>query len=163
METHITTAQIEMAYNAIIIKELDTDEINDLAIEFGESAEFGRSKGSAIFLLNRLHILIHGIAPHGETEKRAEIMFQINQSLEDFAQDKGIETELNILLAREDLQHRPVTVKFNKEDARSMMASFYKQHKLTLPKNIVNFRDSIIKNIMAGKTPKDSFQLAVDS
>lgn len=153
--SRITDAQMQMAYNAIVPQELDTAEIADLAKQFGESDAFGRTAGSASFLLPRMHILVHGVAPHGETERRAETMFTIPQKMIDFANRMGLDTVYNIEAAREELRNRPVRVK--RDDAVFMMSDYYKANKANLPKDIIKHREEIIDRLMAGATPEEAF------
>jgi hypothetical protein len=153
--SRITDAQMQMAYDAIVQKELDKTEIDDLAKQFGESDAFGRSYGSATFLLPRMHILVHGVAPHGETESRAEKMFGIPQRMIDFANRKGLDTLYNMEAAWEELRNRPVRVK--REEAKQIMANYYRANKAALPKNIGQRREEIIDRLMNGATPEEAF------
>lgn len=154
--TRITDAQMQMAYNAVVQKELDTAEIADLAKQFGETDAFGRTAGSASFLLPRMHILVHGLAPHGETEHRAETMFQIPNKMIDFANRMGLDTVYNIEAAREELRSRPVRVK--RPEAVQIMADYYKANKANLPRDIAKRREEIIDRLMNGATPEEAFR-----
>ena len=155
MGKRLADQQMEMAHKAIVKKELDKAEIKDLAKQFEESEAFGRTAGSSEFLLSRMHILIHGLAPHGETESRAETMFNIPKTMVEFANKKGIDTFENIEKAKVDLKGRPRKVKL--EAAKKMMADFYKANKDKLSKNITKYREDIIKDIMAGGEPAKVF------
>lgn len=151
----LTDAQLEMAFKAIKNEELDKAEIDDLAKQFEESETFGRTRGSAQFLLNRMHILVHGLAPYGETERRAETMFAIPQSMIEFADRKGIDTVYNIKNAREELKNRPVRIK--RPEATNMMFDYYKANKNSLRKDVGEHREQIINDIMGGKSPEEAF------
>lgn len=152
----LSDAQLQQAYDAVIQRELDKAEIADLAKQFGESDAYGRTAGSAAFLLSRMHILVHGLAPHGETEHRAETMFQIPQKMIDFANRKGLDTMYNIEAAREELRSRPVRVKM--PQALEIMSNYYKANKAYLPKNIAQHRDEIIDRLMGGMPPEEAFK-----
>lgn len=151
----LTDVHYQIALNAIKSKELDKAEIFDLSKELADREEFDRTVGSAMFVLNRMHILIHGIAPHGETEKRAETMFAIPQKMVDFAERGGYDTFENIKRARVELKSRSVRVK--EPQARQMMSDYYQANKTNLPKNLAQHRDEIIRNIMLGLTPEEAF------
>ena len=153
-----TDEQFELVYDKIKDKEFDKDEISDLAQELEESDDFGRTKGSAKFALTRMHILIHGVAPDGETERRAETMFTIPNTMNEFATRKGIDTFENIERAREELKHRPVRVKYDK--AKEMMHSYYHENKDWLPRDIAKSREDIIDSIMNGDEPDEAFSKA---
>ena len=156
--TRFTDEQLELVYGKIKDEEFDKDEISDLAQELEESDDFGRTKESAKFALTRMHILIHGIAPDGETERRAETMFTIPNTMNEFAARKGIDTFENIERAREELKHRPVRVK--REDAKEMMLDYYHENKDWLPKDIAKDREDIIDSIMNGDDPDEAFSKA---
>lgn len=152
----LSDAQLQQAYDAVIQRELDKSEIADLAKQFGESDAYGRTSDSAAFLLSRMHILVHGLAPHGETEHRAEVMFQIPKRMIDFANRHGLDTLYNIEAAREELRSRPVRVK--QPVALEMMAAYYKANKDRLPKDIAKHREEIVARLMNGATPEEAFR-----
>jgi hypothetical protein len=102
-----------------------------------------------------MHILVHGLAPHGETESRAEKMFGIPETMIKFANKKGYDTFENIKKAKVDLAGRPVRRK--EPVARQMMAEYYRANKDRLPKDIAQHRDAIIKDLMAGLSPEEAF------
>lgn len=153
-----TDEQFELVYDKIKDQEFDKDEIDDLAQELEENDEFGRTRGSAKFVLIRMHILIHGIAPDGITERSAETMFTISNTMNDFAARKGIDTFENIERAREELKHRPVHVK--REKAKEMMHDYYHENKDWLPRDIAKSREDIIDSIMNGDEPDEAFSKA---
>lgn len=151
----LNDTHFEMAFNAIKNKELDKAGIKDLAKEFGESDKFDRTADSAEFVLSRMHILIHGLAPHGETQNRAETMFTIPKTMIDFANRKGLDTFENIERAKIDLKGRPI--KRKQPEATKMMADYYKANKDKLPKDIAKQRENLIKDIMSGLSPEEAF------
>lgn len=147
--SRLSDEQFQMAYDLVRKNELDKAEIKELAKELSEKEGFGRSNNSADFVLNRMHVLVHGLAPHGETEARAETMFTIPETMKAFAKKKGIDVFDSIQKAKLDLKNRPKKV--DQKTATAAMSEYYKAHKATLPKNISNFREEIIKDIMAGE------------
>lgn len=153
--TRFTDAQFELAYRAVSKAEMTKEEINDAAQMLAERDEFGRSKASAEFVLTRMHILVHGLAPIGETEKRAETMFTIPRTMIQFAQRKGLDVYDNIEYAREELKTRPVRVK--RPEAVRLMADYYNANKHSLPRGIATHREEIINLIMNGTPPAEAF------
>lgn len=156
MSGRLTDTHFNLAYNAVKREELDKAEINDLAKELADHEEYGRSADSAQFVLNRMHILVHGVAPHGETEKRAETMFSIPKTMVQFANEKGLDTDFNIEHAREELRNRPARVK--RPEAMKMMSDYYMKNKDSLPKNVRDYREDIIELIMKGTSPELAFK-----
>lgn len=155
MRKRLGDAQFQMAYNAVSREELTREDIKELARQFEESEVYGRTAGSAEFVLNRMHILVHGTAPIGETESRAETMFNIPETMIKFAERQGIDAFGNIELAKIDLAERPKKVK--QDVATQMMADYYRMNKQFLPKNISQFRTDIIRDIMTGTSPEVAF------
>lgn len=135
--------------------ELSKEEIHDRAKDLVERNDFNRTVDGILFAMNRMHILIHGIAPQGESAARAETMFKIPESMIKFAQSKGYDAFENIKKARIDLQGRPVRVK--QDVATRLMSDFYKENKDSMPGDIGQHRDDIIKSIMTGLSPDESF------
>lgn len=152
----LSDAQLQLAYDAVIHHELDKAEIADLAKQFGEGDAYGRTSDSAAFLLSRMHILVHGVAPLGETEHRAETMFQIPNKMIEFANRKGLDTLYNIEAAREDLRTRPVRVK--RPAALEIMAAYYKANKDRMPRDIASHREEIVDRLMNGAKPEEAFR-----
>ncbi len=153
--TRWTDTELELAFQAVKEREMTKEEITDLAKQMTERDDFDRTVAGAEFALNRMHILVHGLAPHGETESRAEKMFGIPDSMKEFAIDKGYDVFDNIEKAKVDLAGRPVRRK--EPEARQMMADYYKNNKSQLPPNIAQYRDAIIKDLMTGLTPEEAF------
>jgi hypothetical protein len=153
-ESRITNDQIDLAFTKLE-KELSKEEVFDAAVELEKSETFGRSRGSAEFLLARMHILVHGIAPEGETERRAETMFTISENLIQWANDRGLDTDFNIEYAREELKNRPVRIKY--DDAKALLSEHYFANKTDLPKTISNYRKEILELIMNGTPASEAF------
>ncbi len=151
----LTDAHYLQALNSIKNKELDKSEVLDLSRDFAESDKWDRTGPAAEFVLSRMHILIHGSAPGGETQARAETMFGIPQKMVDFAEKQGYDTFENIKKAKVDLEGRPVRVK--EPRARELMAQYYRDNKERMPKNIAMHRDDLIKSIMTGMKPEEAY------
>ena len=153
MANTLNDKHYNIAYKLMIKKELDKDEIVDLAKELNESDEYDRTDNSAMFLLSRMHILVHGLAPHGETEARAETMFTICEKMIDYANRKGLDTMFNIELAHDELKSRPVRI--NRETAKKILFAHYSENKNTLSKTID--RESVIERLMNGVAVEEAF------
>lgn len=151
----LTDEHFELAFKAVRGDEKTKEEISDLATELSEHEKYGRSKASADFILNRMHILVHGVAPHGETERRAETMFTIPKTMIEFANKKGLDTDFNIEHAREELRNRPARIK--RPEAMKVMSDYYMKNKDSLPKDIRQHRDAIITDLMTGQPPEKVF------
>ena len=154
----LTDKHFELAFNAVKNQELEKEEIADLSRELADTEQYGRSKDSANFILNRMHILVHGVAPGGETERRAETMFGIPKTMIDFANRKGIDTDYNIEHAREELRNRPSRIK--RPEAMKIMSDYYMANKATLPKSVKGQREEIIGRLMQGMAPEQAFDVA---
>ena len=153
MATQLTDNHYDIAYKLVINKELDKDEIKDLSVELNEGDDYDRNHNSAEFLLSRMHILVHGIAPHGETQNRAETMFTICEKMIDYANRKGLDTMFNIELAKVDLADRPIRVKY--EIAKKMVSDYY----FSIPKDnrpVVVDRDNVIEQVMSGTAVEEA-------
>lgn len=150
-------SHFELAFKAVKNKELDQSEIKDLAKEMGEKEEFDRTDKSAVFILSRMHVLVHGMAPHGFTERSAERLFQPSGPMNRFAKAKGIDVDGSISKAKQELQNRPVRIK--EPEAKKMMSDYYRANKdkLKPSKEIGKYRNKIIADLMAGKKPEEVF------
>lgn len=156
--------QMKMAYDKLIQRELTKEEISDLSQQFADQGDYARTKNSAIFLLSRMHILLHGIAPEGETKERANTMFKISDHMKKFVINQGDldleDINYHIGEAAKELQTRKVRTKLNQEDATRIMVDFYQKHKANISNEVRHYlkRQDIIKDIMNGKTPEEAFQ-----
>lgn len=108
-----------------------------------------------------MHILLHGVAPEGETPNRASTMFNIPRRLAQFVVDQGDldwdDLHYHIEEAKRELAERPVTKKLTREDALKAMSDFYKANRASLPKDIVQHREEIVQDIMNGVPPDQAF------
>lgn len=145
------------AFNAIKHREFDWEEILDLSMEFGEADDYSRTAGSAKFLLARMHVLVHGIVPHGVSQGSEKLFFRVSQSMIDFVNEEigSEEAAANIDRARNELAGRPDPV--NQKQATQMMFNYYRTNKANLPANITRHREDLIKDIIAGLTPEEAF------
>jgi len=148
---------LKKAFGAIKHREFDWAEILDLSSEFGEADDYSRTVGSAKFLLSRMHVLVHGIVPHGVSQGSEKLFFRVSQSMIDFVNEEigSEEAAANIDRARAELAARPDPITQN--EATRMMFDYYKANKANLPANIAKHREDLIKDIMAGLTPEEAF------
>jgi hypothetical protein len=157
----LTTELFDMVFNAVKGHELNLAEISAIATEMQEKEAFDRTVGAAKFMLGRMHILVHGSAPQGMTEKAAETFFTPSAPMNAYAKTKGIDVGDSISKARIDLKNRKAKVK--QKDATQMMSVYYKDNKAKLPttKELSKHRNDIIKSIMLGMTPKEAFDRVI--
>lgn len=153
MAKQLTDTHYDIAYNLIVEKELDRDEIKDLAKELNESDIYDRNDNSAEFLLSRMHILVHAIAPHGETETRAETMFTICSKMINYANRRGLDTVFNIEFARIELKDRPIRIKY--EDVKKLVCDYYFSMPKSSRPNVD--RDEVIAKVMEGTAIEEAF------
>ena len=158
--TKLTDQHFDLAYKYVKNSELDINEIADISVELASHEEFDRSKDSAKFILTRLHILVHGIAPQGINEKTASEWFKASKAMNNYARSKGHDVEENLVKARAELKHRKTRAKVNKPTAKKIMIDFYNNHRDALvPQNeISKHRNQIEKDIMDGKGADIAFR-----
>lgn len=153
--------EFELAYNKLAQNEMSKEEIRDFAREMVESGRYPRSANSLIFLLSRMHIILHGVAPEGETQNRADVMFRDTKPIIDYVIQRGDldmeDIEQNIGDAKEELASRPIIRKVKKEEALRMMSEYYKANKERIPRNIQQYREQIVQAIMNGVSPEQAF------
>ena len=68
--TLLTDEEFEIAYNKLVQNEMSKDDINEYSHTMFDEGRYPRSKDSLQFLLTRMHIVLHGEAPSGETPER---------------------------------------------------------------------------------------------
>lgn len=158
----LTDDEMMMAYNKLARTTMTKEEINDFSVFAANEGNYTRSAASAQFVLNRMHILIHGVAPEGESPTRAETMFKIPRRMIDFVLRQGDldmdDITLNVENAKEELAKRPVIKKVKKEEALAMMADYYKQNRASIPASIKQYREAIVQDIMNGVAPDVAFK-----
>ena len=112
--THlISESQFLYCYNKMTEydngRPLSDDEITDISKEIGNTDEFDRSAGSAWFILNRLHVLVHGEAAYGITENRAYTLFNSEGGpAYNFVDLLGYDVDGNIEVAKENMRVRMI-------------------------------------------------------
>lgn len=160
--TNLSPEDFEVAYNAIVPEERSVSELRpagDLNSEIIEQG-YSRNAGSAFYTLVRMHILIHGIAPHDMSERSAEGMFRPSQRMGNFVEQKGINVDKNIEKARTEIKQRAKKVK--RKAATKMFSAYYYENEDFIDrakftgKNYIN-RESAIKMIMTGISPEEAF------
>ena len=158
----LTDDELGLAYEKLRQNEMSKEEIHDWSRQQVEDGRYPRSPESLKFVLSRMHIILHGVAPEGESPNRADVMFRDTQPIINFVLSKGELDEEDIQMhighAREELaQRQPPKAKLKREDALRMMADYYKEHRDILPNNIAKFRDQIVNSILGGMTPDQAF------
>ena len=146
----------QKAFELVKDQELDKKEIAELAHDIGETDEYDRTKASAELLLARMHILVHGVAPYGETQKRAEEFLTISQSMVDFANRMGYDTLYNIDHAREELKNRPVRIP--RDEAAQLVWDYYRKNKDFLPKTVGQHKEELTDKVASGVSVEDVFK-----
>lgn len=158
----LTDEEFSLAYNKLVQNEMSKEEIKNFARDMVAEGRYPRSEQSLIFLMSRMHIILHGLAPEGETQNRADVMFRDTQPIINYVLKRGELDEEDIRYhigqAREELANRPPPrVKIKPEDARKMMSDFYMANKDTLPRNIGQQRNQIIQDIINGMSAEEAF------
>ena len=156
----LSDSQFQQAFNAVKSHELSASEIKGLAAELSQNPEFGRTTGSAAFLLNRMYILVHGKAPDDVTERQAEKMFVPSGPMNKFAVSKGIDAVDSIRRAKIDLKGRKKKVNISQDEATKMMSDFVTGSDISpeTKKAIGDRRGDIISDIMTGLTAQEAVQ-----
>mgnify|MGYP001025385314 CR=1 FL=1 len=157
--SRFTDAQLQAAYNVIKDREFDYKELQNLAPGLADTPEYGRNRGSAMFALTRLHILVHGIVPYGVTPDSAKKMFSPSRPMVDFARRVlGIDTQDSINHAITDFNNRPAPEqkKLSWKDADAARVKYWATNKPSLPLNIGKYRKEITADIHAGLTPAEA-------
>lgn len=149
--------ELSVVYQAMVNarNEMSIEETTDLAKELSEKEGFERTARGALFALNRMHVLIHGVAPHGVPERTAEAMCTPPETMIAFAEKQGIKTGSNIAKAKAEAKTRKPKIK--RPEAMKMMSDYYMANKDKLPKDIAKRREEIIDSIMDGKAPEEAF------
>ena len=156
----ISTEDMEHVFKALDKRQpMERMEVKALAKDLADAGEFSRNVNSAEFVVNRMHVLVHGIAPYGETENRAEKLFNASGPLVAFLKGKGYDVDENLKNAREELKNRPVTMK--RDHAKQLMVQHWNDVKRELKpkqaKAITAAREHIIDYIAGGMKPVEAF------
>lgn len=158
----LTDEEFKVAYDKLQRSEMSKEEIQDFANEVVSSGQYPRSAGSLVFVMNRMHILLHGLVPEGESANRAEIMFRDTQPMINYVVGRGHlsaeDIHSQIQDAREELEQRPsAKPKIKREDAMRMMGQYFMANKARIPKNVTQYREQIIQDIMNNVSPEEAF------
>jgi hypothetical protein len=158
----LTDEDYEAAYGKLQRNEMTKEQINSFATFLADKGE-ARSIESAKFIINRMHILLHGAVPEGETAQRAETMFKIPKTMINFILKKGVldmdDINEHIGLAKKDIAERAAAAnkKLNRKDATQAMADFYRKNSDKIKTSAKKAREQIINMIMKGSTPEQAF------
>ena len=138
-------------------EEMSKSDIKMAAHDLGGSNGFLRSPAAAELSLIRIHAMIHGILPHGESP-RASNFFNPSGPMVDFLRRQGYDVDVKLEAAKRDSQERMEAKnrKRTKEVALSTMSSFYKEHRNNLDPSVTKHRDEIVQKLMSGETPEEA-------
>lgn len=159
--TNFSEEELETLYTIIAHqKELDRQDLKHIAAQLNETGKWTRGIFSAELGLARMHVLVHGVAPHGVSERTAEGWMTPSGPMDKFARSKGIDVDNNVKRARRELAGR--RAKLGYEDAKNMMADYAKHNRHLITPAVRKYRDKIIADIQAGLTPGEAIQRFVD-
>jgi hypothetical protein len=154
--TNFSQEELETLYKVITShKELDLSELKGITQELEEKGQWSRGDFSAKLGLARMHVLVHGVAPYGATERTAENWMQPSLRMMEFAKKKGLEADANLARAKRELSSRKPKLK--REQAVQMMAAYAKENRDKITQSARANRDSILGDIQAGLTPEEAF------
>lgn len=155
--TNFSKDELETLYKVITgHKELDMQDVNNMSREMNDEGHWTRGVFSAKLGLARMHVLVHGVAPHGATERTAENWMAPSGPMDRFAREKGLDVDQNVMRAKRELKGRKPKLK--REDAKQLMAQAAKQ---LSPERRMQLRphvEQILGDIQAGLTPKEAFE-----
>lgn len=154
-----TDEELAVVYKAIVNarNELSIEETTDMAKELSGKENFDRTERGALFALNRMHVLLHGVAPHGVPERSAEAMCIPPDKMIKFADKQGVKTTDNIASAKAEAKTRVKKVKIKRADATKMMSTYFMANKDKLPPTVRDHREDIISSIEDGLSPEEAF------
>ena len=112
------------------------------------------------FLLNRMHILIHGKAADGVSAARADKWFKISQPMIHYVISRGDldqeDINDNIAHAKTELADRsPPRPNIRRADALKTLSQYYIANKDNLPRDLD--REAIVQDILNGLTAEEAF------
>lgn len=156
-EEKITEPQLKLAFDKVkSAGKMSLSDVKSLGKELADQVDFGRTPGSAQFVLGRFHVLVHGEAPSEMTERSAEKMLAPTAEMTAYAKSRGIDVGDQIKRARVELAGRAVKIK--QPEATKAMSDYYKANKADLPKDITSKRSELVGDIMAGMSVADAFK-----
>lgn len=167
----ITDEQWELCYDKMMEANngnvLTNEDIIDAAKELAESEKYGRSENSAWFSINRLHVLVFGVAAHGITEQRAETLFAECETAKRFVELLGYTTEeidRNLAQARKEMAKRAAEMRRLaqlKKDAHKINFQYWKENRDQYNKRTQDalraHRDDIIDAIGNGVPVEEAY------
>ena len=159
---NISPRDMQVVYDALRNRgELDISDVTPLAKELvDEHGGYSKNTGSARFLINRMHTIMHNMAPLGVTEHSAEQFMTPARPLIAFMAEKGYNTKEAINLARDEARTRLVTVKHG--EALKQVVGYYRQNKPSLnpqqDKLVRTNKDQLVKQVETGVKVEDAFQ-----
>ena len=156
--TRFTPEELEIVYNALLghNEELDISDVKSMAQAISEREDWDRNVGSAQFAIARMHVLFHGVAPHGVTERTAETWMVPSKPMDEFAKGKGINVDTMVDRARRQLKGRKVQVPY--EDAKKQVFDYYTKELRHLGHTSADFdRTLLVQDVMAGLTAEEAF------
>ena len=149
--------ELDLVYQTVVDhhEEFDMNDLKGLAQQLSEKEEWRRNAGSAKFALARMHVLLHGVAPHGATEKTAENWMMPSGIMDAYARQRGIDVSASVSRARRELKGRKPKIK--EVDARKQMAAYAQENRHAVTDAHRQNRDKIVADIQAGLTPEEAF------
>lgn len=135
--------------------ELHVRDIKGVAEEIMDETAYSRNVGSAQFLIQRMHVILHGLAPHGVTERTAEAWMTPSGPLFKFMAKKGFEPEERIRQARVDLKGRKPQITY--DQAKKQMSDEARSLDKQTLQVLIPKKNEIMADIMAGLTARESF------
>lgn len=153
---NISNDDMEIVFQAMKNQpELHVRDIKGVAEEIMDETAYSRNVGSAKFVIQRMHVILHGMAPHGVTERTAEAWMTPAKPLLKFMASKGFEPEERIRQARINLKGRKPQITY--DQAKQMMADEAKNIDSATVRILVPKKNEIMSDIMAGLTARESF------
>lgn len=157
--TRFQDEELELIFKVISNnKEMDVADIKTVAQEVSEQDNWHRNVGSAKFALSRMHVLVHGVAPHGVTERTAEQWMSPSNVMDVWARKKGIDVDTNVKRARSELKGRKP--KITDKQAVTIMADYAKTNRDKVANVDRKHRGQIIADIQVGLSAEEAFDRA---
>lgn len=154
---NLSPEELEILFNAVSKHgEMSRSEIQNLTRELEEKDMWHRGAFSAELGLARMHVLVHGVAPHGVTEKTAENWMVPSRPMYKFAEKKGLTVDKNIERAKRELAGRKPQLK--REDAMKLLTDYVKANRGSIPPEARQYRDQLLGDIQSGLTPEEAFR-----
>lgn len=163
----ITDEEMELVYGRLRRNEMSKAEIQEFAKAMVEGGKYQRSVGSLVFLMERMHILMHGSIPDGETstwvytfltsdlwDMRSFIVHQGDLNGRDIRDNVAMAKKQYDQIVAEKTRKASLP---NREAAMQMMSEFYRKNKQFIKPDVAKFREQIIADIMSGKSTEESF------